>query len=70
MTKENLILKIEKIDGLWKFTNNSDYTIIISCIPAKLKRKYVDVMTIFSDNFAMIDSKIDLSSLSFRFEYE
>lgn len=69
--KETSILQIDidKELKLVKFTNNSDYKIIISLMPVKPKRTYKDIALVPHGNYIMYENtELDLTTLSFRFE--
>lgn len=64
----NNILKIEKLGKITKFTNYSNMNVIISILPIKPKRKYIDIFLIRAREFHIYEDEIDMTKISIRFE--
>lgn len=62
------LLVVEQIGKATKFTNNSEFDIMISILPIPPKRKILDKDIIPYKTFLILDGNIDLSNvcLSFR----
>ena len=64
----NEFFKIEKNGNITKFTNFSEYIIVISLKPIKPKRKYKDLFVVRAREFLIDEYNIDMNIISFRFE--
>ncbi len=62
------IFKIERLDHITKITNLSSYTVKLSLIPVKPKRKISGIVIIFPDSYQIFDFEIDLTTIYFSFE--
>jgi len=65
------IFKIEKIGHIIRISNSSEFCMIISLVPIKPKRKYIDIRIVKPGEFVIFDDldyRIELKDLSFRFE--
>jgi len=68
MNKELLDFNITQSGDVTVFTNDTDMDVVISIIPVKPKRKYIDILVVFRGKHVIYDKgSIDLSQICFRF---
>jgi hypothetical protein len=64
-----LKIQIQHNSGIISFRNESHkYKVIVSIIPKKPKRKYIDIISIPPQTNLLDESGLDLQRLSYRFE--
>lgn len=61
-------LTIETIGSVTQITNYSKYKIILSSIPIKPKRAFMDLHILEPGRIVFFDFEFDLTKISFRFE--
>lgn len=72
-----MMLKIEKENGVVKFHNGSEHTLVIYLKPIKPKRKLIKIIVMNPESFTIFDTNskymredIDLTTLYFSLEKE